>query len=183
MADHIEDDDDFEEDDTVGGGDDEGTVEQCPYCDAKDCDAHRLGIFDADQAEGKFGIGLIGGPLYEINAIGEVLNLTRLAWVHSVRTTGKAKPPQWVLADTDLKDYFQSLRDRGINVERYKSDEDAADDLDANQSSSGARVFLEQVLGKCGWSRECTRSEHHVPLYSASYETWWALSQKRLQHA
>jgi hypothetical protein len=172
MAEHIEDEDDVDEDGT-DGDDDEGGTQQCPYCDAENCDSHRLGEFDADRAEGNFGIGLVGGPLYGVDAIGEVLNLTRLAWVHSVRTSGKPVPPLWVAGDTDLKDYFEGLGDGDINVDDYESDGDAADDLDANDSSSGARDFLESVVNKCGWSGGSTRREHDVPLYSTSYETWW----------
>ena len=49
------------------------------------------------------------GPLYDVNEIEEVLQRARLAWVRSMRATGKPKAPRWIGKERDLRDYFDAL--------------------------------------------------------------------------
>jgi len=159
--------------------DDEGGSAKCPECGTEDCEAHLLGAFDRSGDEGEFGIGLVGGPLCELNAIGEVFELIRLAWVKSVRNSGKPTPPEWIEKTLSLKDYFEDLgTDDGFDIADYDGDEDAADDLVAYSDDhvTTATGVLERLLNQCGWagaSVQRTQSEDDVPLYSTTYESWW----------
>ena len=89
-----------------------------------------LACFDESGDEGELGVGLVDGPLYDVKEIEEVLQRARLAWVRSVRATGKPKAPQWIMKERGLRDYFDALG--GLDpsdLEKYDSDEDAAGDL------------------------------------------------------
>src|SRR5262249_9848854 len=106
---------------------DDPSSERCPICEEKECQRHLLARFDASGDEGEFGVGLAGGALYDVNEIEAVLERARLAWVKSVRATGKPKTPPWIMKERGLRNYFDALG--GIDVEKYDSDEDAVHDL------------------------------------------------------
>jgi hypothetical protein len=89
---------------------DDTASERCPICDKKECQKHLLARIDASGDEGQYGIGLVGGPLYYEYEIEVALNRARLAWVQSVRATGKPKAPRWIIAEADLHRYFQQPR-------------------------------------------------------------------------
>jgi hypothetical protein len=63
--------------------------------------ARLLASFDVDPAEGEFGIGLVGGTLYNINEIGTLLEKITLEWVHAAQREerdedGNPIAPRWV---------------------------------------------------------------------------------------
>jgi hypothetical protein len=64
---------------------DESGLEICPECGAEDCEAHLLAAFDLSGDEGEFEVGLVGGALYDLDAIGKVLELARRTWVQRSR--------------------------------------------------------------------------------------------------
>jgi hypothetical protein len=112
-----------DEDDTNEAG--------CPICEDKECQRHLLACFDKSGDAGEFGVGLVDGALMDAEEIPQVLERARLAWVQSVRATGKPKAPPWVMKDKwGLRYYFDALG--GINVDKYDSNEDAVHDLATN---------------------------------------------------
>jgi hypothetical protein len=88
---------------------DDPTAECCPICKDKECKVHLLGRFDESGDEGELGVGLIDGPLCNVNEIEEVLQRARLAWVQSVRAAGRPEAPQWIMNERGLQDYFDAL--------------------------------------------------------------------------
>jgi hypothetical protein len=74
---------------------DDPSLERCPICKDKECQRHLLARFD-DSGDGALGVGLAGGALYDANEIEKVLERARLAWVQSMRATGKPKLPTWI---------------------------------------------------------------------------------------
>ena len=109
---------------------DDPSSERCPICEDKECQRHLLARFDASGDEGELGVGLVGGALYDVNEIETVLERARLAWVQSVRATGKPKAPPWIMKERGLRYYFDALG--GSDVAKYDSDEDAVHDLAAS---------------------------------------------------
>jgi hypothetical protein len=111
-----------------------------------------LCCFDKSGDEGNFGVGLVDGPLYDVNEIDEVLKRARLAWVQSVRAAGKPKAPRWIMKEPGLRDYFDALGDPdGFDLRGYENDEDAADELRANTDNEiwhAREDFLSEVLSK-----------------------------------
>jgi hypothetical protein len=175
MPDYTKDQEEDEEDEE--GEEDEGGSDKCPECGTEGCEAHLLGVFDRSGDHGEFGVGLVGGPLCEINAIGEVFELVQMAWVKSVRNSGKPTPPAWIEKTPYLRDYFEDLDD-DFNIADYDNDKDAASDLVANSYDhvTAATFALHGMLNQCGWagvSAQRTQREHDVPLYSTIYESWW----------
>ncbi len=162
--------------------------ELCPVCGADDCDVHLLGSFDLSGDGGEYDIGLMGGALYDADAIGEVLSITRLAWVKSKRSSKKPKPPEWIAKTQlwDLKNYFEELGSAGgFSLEEYKTDEEAAGDLASytNQHVTIARWVLENVLNECGWAGAAlqrTKREYGGPGQASIYESWWDPEPKKV---
>lgn len=163
--------DDFEDDDDE--------AEACPICGTEDCSDHLLACFDvtfADQGEGEFRTGLVGGALYAVAEIGEVFNRARLAWIDSVRRQGSAVAPSWINDVPGLRAYFDDLG----NADDFEID-DAEDPDEASDRLAGAtdshafraREVLESTLTKCGWAEITTEKEVDVPLFSTTYLSWW----------
>jgi hypothetical protein len=69
-----------------------------------------LARFDASGDEGHYGIGLVGGHLYEEYEIEEVLDRTRLAWVQSGAGHREAQGPPLDYGRTSPPRLFQDLR-------------------------------------------------------------------------
>jgi hypothetical protein len=158
---------------------DDPTAECCPICKDKECKVHLLGRFDESGDEGELGVGLIDGPLYDVNEIEEVLQRVRLAWVQSVRATGKPKVPKWIINERGLRDYFDALGGLGgSDLEKYESDEDAAGDLQVetdNEIWHAREEFLSEGLSSCGWLGEKTEEPFDSsPGLSTTYLSWWA---------
>jgi hypothetical protein len=157
--------------------------ERCPICKDKECKVHLLARFDASGDEGALGVGLTDGPLYDVNEIEETLQHARLAWVRSMRTTGKPQAPRWIVKERGLRDYFESLGGMGhFDLEAYDSDEDAADDLRQHTDTEHVRAweFLDAVLYSCGWLGEKTDEECDIPLRSTTYLSWWAFEPSQI---
>jgi hypothetical protein len=163
---------------------DDPTSECCPICKDKECKIHLLARFDASGDEGELGVGLIDGPLCNVNDIEEVLLRTRVAWVRSVRTIGKPEVSQWITKERGLQNYFDALGGLVISdLEKYDSDEDAADDLKVQTDSEvwhAREDFLRDALSSCGWLGETTEGEYDVPLRSTTYLNWWALKPSEI---
>jgi hypothetical protein len=157
---------------------DDPSSERCPICEDKECQRHLLARFDASGDEGEYGVGLVGGPLYYEHEIDDVLNRTRLAWVQSVRATGKPKAPRWIMNERGLKDYFDHLG--GIDLAKYENDEEAVTDLPAETDFEWQHAredFLWEILSKFGCLRR-TEEEFSVPLMSTMYLSWWTFKPK-----
>lgn len=171
--DEDEDEDEDEEDD------DDGNTGNCPLCGTQDCPDHLLACFDvtfADAGEGNHGIGVVNGPLYDVEEIGEVLDLARLAWVRSVRTAGSPTSPPWIDEVPGLSGYFDALGDSGdFDIADHDDDEDAARELagSTDYHSIRAREFLEEALIACGWSGETSEEEFDGLGQSTIYLSWW----------
>jgi hypothetical protein len=160
---------------------DDPSSERCPICEDKECQHHLLARFDASGDEGEFGVGLAGGALYDVNEIETVLERARLAWVRSVRATGKPKAPPWIMKERGLRYYFDALG--GIDVAKYGSDEDAADDLPVYTDfewQHAREYFLEEVLTDCGWLGDRTEEPLDYGGFhcSSTYLNWWALKPR-----
>jgi hypothetical protein len=152
--------------------------EYCPICDEKDCQKHLLACFEASGEEGEYGVGLVGGPLYYEYEIDDVLHRARLAWVQSVRATGKPKAPRWIMNERGLKDYFDHLG--GIDLAKYESDDEAADFLPADTDFEWKHAredFLWEVLSKFGYLRR-TENELTRPFMTTGYLSWWTFKPK-----
>ena len=157
---------------------DDPSSERCPVCTDKECQRHLLARFDASGDEGEYGVGLVGGPLYYEYEIDDVLNRARLAWVQSVRATGKPKAPSWIIKERGLRYYFDALG--GIDVAEYDSDKDAADDLPVRTDFEWQHAredFLWEILSKFGDLRR-TEEEFGGPLGSTMYLSWWTFKPK-----
>jgi hypothetical protein len=155
------------------------TSECCPICKDKECKVHLLGRFDESGDESELGVGLVDGPLYDVKEIAEVLQRARLAWVQSVRATGKPKVPTWIIKERGLRDYFDSLGGLGgSDLKKYDSDEDAAGDLQVetdNEIWHAREEFLSEGLTSCGWLGEKTEEPFDSsPGLSTTYLSWWA---------
>ena len=74
------------------------------------CQKHLLAEFDASGDEGVFGLGLLGGPLYNVQEIEQMLQRARLAWIRSVRATDKPKARRWITKQQGLHDYVEAWR-------------------------------------------------------------------------
>jgi hypothetical protein len=112
-----------------------------------------------------------------------VLERARLAWVQSIRDTGKPKAPPWVMKDKwGLRCYFDALG--GIDVDKYDSDEDAVEDLAANMENElwhARDEFLWDALQRYG-SVSATSSEdvpHGGFAAGTTYQYWWAENPER----
>jgi hypothetical protein len=160
---------------------DDPSSERCPICKDKECQRHLLASFDASGDEGEFGVGLVGGALYVVNEIETVLERARLAWVQSMRATGKPKASPWIMKERGLEYYFKALG--GIDVEKYDNDEDAAHDL-AVQTDDEIRHaredFLDEVLFSCGWLGDRTEEAFDYPQFcsSTTYLSWWGQTER-----
>jgi hypothetical protein len=157
---------------------DDPSSERCPICEDKECQRHLLARFDASGEEGEYGVGLVGGPLYYEYEIDDVLNRARLAWVQSVRATGKPKAPRWIMSERGLKDYFDQLG--GIDLAKYESDEEAAAFLPAETDFEWQHAredFLWEVLSKFGYLRR-TENELTSPIMTTGYLSWWTFKPK-----
>jgi hypothetical protein len=164
------------EDDEDDGGN--TTSEPCPICKNMECKVHLLACFDASGDEGELGVGLIDGPLCEVNEIEEVLKRTRLAWVQLVRASGKPKAPEWIMKERGLQSYFDALGGAGFDLKKYDSDEEAVSDLPANTPNEAWHAreeFLWEGLSGCGWHGEKTDEPFDsIPGMSTTYLCWWA---------
>jgi hypothetical protein len=163
--------------------DDDPDSECCPICENKECERHLLARFDTGWGEGELGVGLIDGALYSVKEIETLLNRTRLAWVQSVRSTGKPKAPPWIMKEEGLQDYFEALG--GIDVARYDSDEDAVGDLKVETTDEtwhAREDFLDWALFRCGWPGEKTEEyfEGGFPGSATTYLSWWASKPKEI---
>lgn len=163
--------------------DDDPTAERCPICKEKECQRHLLALFDEQGDQGV--AGLVGGPLYDVNE--KVLRRARLAWVQSVRVTGKPKAPRWIMKERGLLDYFYGLGRSSVgdfDLENSQSDEDASDDLQEytdNELSNAREKFLAGALANCGWLGERTESLiDSFPGMSGMYISWWALKPREI---
>lgn len=152
-------------------------VVRCPICKHKECQRHLLACFDVSGDEGQFSVGLLDGVLNEAQEIERVLERAWLAWVQSVRATGKPKAPPWIMNESGLRRYFDALG--GISVDKYDSDEDAASDLAANTKNHvwhARQEFLCDDLSHCGWLGQKTEKETNYGGFPAAttYLYWWA---------
>ncbi len=167
---------DEDEDDTNQAG--------CPICEDKECQRHLLACFDESGDAGGFGVGLVGGALMDAKEIPQVLERARLAWVQSIRVTGKPKASPWVMKDKcGLRNYFDALG--GIDVDKYDSDEDAVHDLAANTENElwhARENFLSEALSRCG--SVSTTSSGDVPhggfAAETTYQYWWAENPREI---
>lgn len=66
-------------------------VEPCPLCKHMECEKHLLACFD--KAGNGDAFGLVNGALCYVNEIEVVLDHASLAWVRSMRSAGRPKPP------------------------------------------------------------------------------------------
>ena len=162
---------------------DDPSLEHCPICQDKECQRHLLARFDELGDQGAFGVELAGGALFDAKEIEQVLQRARLAWVQSVRATGKPKAPPWIMKVRGLGYYFDALG--GIDVDKYDSDEDAVDDLAAsteNEVWHAREEFLWEDLSSCGWLGERTEKEIYYGGFPAAttYLYWWARNPREI---
>ncbi len=140
----------------------------CPYCGLQ-CDAHLLGFFDRYGD----GLGLIGGSLYGLAELEDVLQQVRLAWL---RADGKP-PPAWVAAVPALRFYFEWLG--CLEHDEVSADEGEEDVARQTAWTAGHRSLARDVLGwlleeECGWRGEKSEWEKDdTPGLSTVYELWW----------
>jgi hypothetical protein len=116
-----------------------------------------------------------------VQEIEQILERARLAWVQSVRTTGKPKAPSWIMNDSGLRQYFDALE--GTDVDKYDSDEDAASDLATNTDIWHAREdFLREDLTRCGWLDQRTEKEINYGGFppATTYLYWWANDPRKI---
>ncbi len=93
-------------------GSDANAAGRCRICAQPAQDdrcAHHLGAF---SDEGRYGIGLVGGALYDVREIGDVFNAVRVDYAKA-RIGGKSYTtavPDWCKKDPALKKYVRSFR-------------------------------------------------------------------------
>jgi hypothetical protein len=165
--------------------------ERCPICETWDCEKHLLALFDATGGTGEYGVGLTDGPLSEVKEIEELLERTCLAWVQSVRTTGKPKAPQWIEKEPDLKYFFDALGrgsyedGAGFDPAKYESEQDAAWDLRANSEDIkmiAREMCLYELLRSCGWKEDTTETDlwRADSQWADKFILWWALKPREI---
>ena len=107
-----------------------------------------------------------------------MLQRARLAWVQSVRATGKPKAPQWIMKERGLRDYFHALGDSGdFDLVKEESDQTAANFLDAYTDDAlwyAREEFLDDFLFSCGWGGQRTEEDYEAFMRSTTYLNWWA---------
>jgi hypothetical protein len=165
----------------ISDDEDDFTSERCPLCKKKKCRTHLLACFDESGDDGEFGVGLVDGRLFYVKEIEEVLERIRLTWVQSVRVNGRPEPPQWIMKEQGLEDYYDVLGGPHFDLEKYESDEDAANDLSAYTDFDNirARELLEDLLCSCGnWLT--TRKEFDAPMLSTMYQSWWTFKPREV---
>jgi hypothetical protein len=169
----------------AGTSEDEPSADRCPICKGKNCRKHLLARFDTSGDDGAFGIGLVDGALCDVNEIGMVLEHARLAWVQSVRATGKPEPVDWMIEEERLLDYYDALGDAGgLDFVKNNKENDgyAARQLSAytNNDNIRGRELLEDLLCNCGnWVT--TREDFDAQMMrSTSYLSLWAFKPREI---
>jgi hypothetical protein len=144
--------------------------------------ARLLASFDVDPAEGEFGIGLVGGTLYNINEIGTLLEKITLEWVHAAQREerdedGNPIAPRWVKNNPDVSEFYHSL---GFGVDPSEvdsaSDEEVLDKLNQNDWNDWAvfaKDLIEALTSESGWDGTETEEQIDVPLRSTRITDWW----------
>jgi hypothetical protein len=157
----------------------------CPICAQPAQDdrcAHHLGAFDITFAgEGQYGVGLLGGALYDVREIGEVFNAARVDYAKA-RIGGKsytAAVPAWCKEDPALKKYVGSFKgtelfdpDSTDDVQEY------ADFLAGEGPANLLRAALSAWLKSLGIRVISTRWQQDIPMVSSDYEEWWCQSPR-----
>jgi len=167
---------------SLASEDDPSTEGYCPLCKRKNCKKHLLACFDTSGDEGEFGVGLVAGRLYYAKEITQVLELIRLAWVQSVRATGKPKAPRWIIKERALRDYFDAIGGAGgLGLVKKESDKTAADFLPAYSDfeNISARDLLEELLCSCGnWIT--TEEDFEALMRSTTYRSLWTYKPREI---
>ena len=146
-----------------------------------DC-IYRQTIMPIDASDaGELGVGLTDGPLCDVNEIEVVLQCARLAWVQSVRATGKPKAPSWIMKERGLRDYYDALGGSD-GFERATRQQPT--------SSQRTRIMRFGTLGmsswkvflfSCGWNGERTEEPFDsAPGLSTTYLSWWAFKPREI---
>lgn len=173
------DEDDFDGEGEAQEDDEKAHEPECPYCSQRGCRKHLLACIDAtfaDQGEGVFGTGIVGGALYEAVEIGKVLDQLRLCWAILSREGSSPIAPDWLSSVSSLESYFDALsRAPGFDRSSYDDDHDAAYDVAQymNYQADLARDFVEEILVDCGWSEEASHWETDIPTMSSAMISWW----------
>ena len=154
--------------------------------------ARLLASFDADPAEGEFGIGLDGGALYDINEIGTLLEKITLEWVHAAQREerdkdGKPIAPRWIANDPPLSEFFGTLG-YGVDPSEVESatDEEVLEKLRENDWDDWAyfaKWLIEALTFEGGWGGAQTEDQIDVPLRSTRSTNWLAKDPKSVELA
>ena len=126
---------------------------------------------------------MIDGALSNVNEIEVVLEHARLAWVQSVRATGKPMAPQWIMKERDLQDYFDALGSAGFDLGILRAMNKqplSSQRIRIGRFGTPERKFLWEVLSSCGWQGDQTDVPFNMPTLSTTYLSWWALKPREV---
>ena len=155
-------------------------MSECAICGTQDCidngSKHLLGCFDANyDGQGRYGCGLSGGALYQVEEIGILLEAIAREKVRAWPQGGlQAVPPPWIASHRALKDFFSDLGDEGFDLKEFEDQDEAASFIGAYTDHNGRRVreLLEALLLQCGWD-EFVTEEDDESLAPTSWILWW----------
>lgn len=150
----------------------------CAICGRPRCasrsNKHLLATFDRTfDGEGRHGAGLIGGALYNVANIGDLLDTIQRARVRALTRGGT---PTECVEDWDtVSAYFSALGAAGFKPEEWESVSRGASVISGYTSLHGelVRTLLEGLLDEVGWSGVTSEDEDDTPLASSSYAYWW----------
>jgi hypothetical protein len=145
--------------------------QDCPICNRDRCTAHLLACFDIDPYEGELGIGLVGGKLYDVDEIDELLTKVTGAWVEAVRGAEGDEPivPDWISKHRPLFEFDNSIGSEVdvIDVVNEEEDDDAIQTVrDESDWARYAKVLIEALT-----SKSVVETEYEIdrPLASTRY--------------
>jgi hypothetical protein len=127
-------------------------TDKCPICNNGQCTAHLLASFDADPGEGEFGIGLVGGTLFDVEEIGELLTKVTRAWVDAIRSAERPTTPAWIKNNRYVSHFYDAIGNAVNNDEvRSASQEDAQYIAQEEGWAMYARYLVEDLTSESGW--------------------------------
>jgi hypothetical protein len=143
--------------------------------------ARLLASYDVDPWEGEYGIGLVGGTLYDIKEIGTLLEKITLEWVGAARREerdedGDPIAPRWVKNNRLVSEFFSTIG-YGVDLSEVRSASDEEEGMDMvreNDWALSAKVLIEALTLESGWGGAETEGQIDVPLRSTRSTDWWA---------
>lgn len=168
-----QDDDQYDDNDELNPGE-----VQCPFCSARETScSHFLACFDLTFAgQGKYGIGLIDGPLYEVEEIGDLFDTIADCYARARYMGKKTKLPIGPKGTT-FQAYVRKIKRVRLNPKTYKSGEDYCWDF-RNNIENYADLIRGALLELLDFDIYTRAASDDLPLASSRYSLWYCSDAK-----